>query len=276
MLFLLKIAVTPLLVAAVTLASRRWGATVGGILIGLPWFTGPVLFVLILDRGVAFGAEACVGIELGVVCVSAFMLVYGLVAAVAGWPLSLAAGAAAFFASAGLVSEPAVLALVDPATLPPLWVAASLAAASLCVAMALLPRPSAQVLPQAPPWWDIPARMATAAVLVTVVVTGAEALGPRFAGILSTYPLIVTVTGTFTHRAGGRDAVWRMLRGVAASLFGFVAFFLVVGLALPRVGALAAYALAALTALAMTAGLVAAHRARRRGQSADARGQQLS
>src|SRR5262245_12116703 len=114
MLFLLKIAVTPLLVAAVSLAARRWGPTVGGILIGLPWFTGPVLFILILDRGAAFGAAACVGIELGVACVSAFMLAYGLVAAVAGWPLSLAAGAAIFFGSAALVSEPAVLALLSP------------------------------------------------------------------------------------------------------------------------------------------------------------------
>jgi hypothetical protein len=45
MLFLLEIAVTPLLVAGVALAARWWGPTVGGILIGLPWFTGPVVFI---------------------------------------------------------------------------------------------------------------------------------------------------------------------------------------------------------------------------------------
>ena len=47
MLFILKIAVTPLLVAAVSLAARRWGPTVGGLVMGLPWFTGPVLLVLV-------------------------------------------------------------------------------------------------------------------------------------------------------------------------------------------------------------------------------------
>ena len=43
-------------------------------------------------------------------------------------------------------------------------------------------------------------------------------------------------------------------------MFGFVAFFLVVGLTLPGVGTARAYALAAMTALAITAVLVVAHR----------------
>jgi hypothetical protein len=59
----------------------------------------------------------------------------------------------------------------------------------------------------------------------------------------------------------------RVLRGLAASLFGFIAFFLVLGLALPGAGVVGAYALAAITGLAITAALVAAHRARRRRQA---------
>jgi hypothetical protein len=61
-----------------------------------------------------------------------------------------------------------------------------------------------------------------------------------------------------------------VLRGLAASLFGFIAFFLVLGLALPGAGAVGAYALAAMAGLAITAALVAAHRVRRRRQSAHA------
>ena len=79
MLFLLKIAITPLLVAGVSIAARWWGPTVGGILMGLPWFTGPTLFVLVQDKGIDFGVAACVGIELGVACVAAFILAYGLI-----------------------------------------------------------------------------------------------------------------------------------------------------------------------------------------------------
>jgi hypothetical protein len=262
MLFLLKIAVTPILVAGVALAARRWGPTVGGILMGLPWFSGPVLFILIIDQGIDFGVGACLGIMIAVTCVSAFMLAYGLVAAVAGWPLSLAAGSAAFLAGAAVLSDPALLARILPARLPPLWAAAGLGAASLCVVLALLPRPRAGVLPQVPPWWDIPARMAAAAALVAAVVTGADALGPRLAGVFASYPIIITVTGTFTHYSSGRDAIWRVLRALAASLFGFIVFFLVVGLTLPAAGAVGAYALASLSALAITMALLAAHRAR--------------
>jgi len=262
MLFLLKIAVTPLLVAGVALAARRWGPTVGGILMGLPWFSGPVLFILILDQGIDFGVGACLGIMIAVTCVSAFMLAYGYVAAVAGWPLSLAAGVVAFFAGAAALSDPALLARILPAALPPLWGAAGLAAASLCVALVLLPRPRGRVLPQVPPWWDIPARMAAAAALVAALVTGADALGPRLAGVLASYPIILTVTGTFTHYSSGRDAIWRVLRGLAASLFGFIVFFLVVGVALPDAGLIGAYTLASLSGLAITGALLAAHRAR--------------
>lgn len=262
MLFLLKIAVTPLLVAAVSLAARWWGPTVGGLLMGLPWFTGPVLLILVLDRGAEFGVAACIGIELGVVCVSAFMLAYGLLAAVARWPLSLAGAAVAFFASAAAVTEPAVLAAITPGAVPPLWGAAGIGTASLGVVLALLPRPRGEMQPLVPPWWDIPARMATSAAIVAALVVGADALGPRMAGVLSTYPVIVTVVGTFTHHRWGYDAVRRILRGVAASLLGFVAFFLVVGLTLPAFGVVAAYALAAPTALTVTAGLFVAHRLR--------------
>src|SRR5262245_4933450 len=139
MLFLLKIVVTPLLVAAVSLAMRWWGPTVGGILMGLPWFTGPVLFILIQDQGLEFGVGACIGVEIGVVCVSAFMLAYGLVARVAAWPLSLAAAVVAYGASVGATNSTSFGHAVSGVA--PLWAAAGLGAVALCIVLALLPRP---------------------------------------------------------------------------------------------------------------------------------------
>jgi hypothetical protein len=262
MLLILKIAATPLLVAAVTLAARRWGPTVGGLLMGLPWFTGPVLLVLVLDRGLEFGVAATIGIELGVVCISAFMLAYGLLAAVWRWPASLTGAAAAFFASAAAMTEPAVQPWITPAPIPPLWATTGLAVVSLGGVLALLPRPRGIIRLEALPWWDIPARMAFAAGVVTAAVLSAETLGPRLAGIISTFPVIVLVVVVFTHHRSGADAVRHFLRGVAAALIGFVAFFLVVGLTLPSLGLLPAYALAALTTLTVTAGLLVIHRVR--------------
>ena len=260
--FLLKIAITPLLVAAVSLAARWWGPTIGGILIGLPWFTGPTLFVLIQDKGIDFGVAACAGIELGVACVAAFILAYGLVSVFARWPLSLAGGTAAFAASAWVAQHPALLAGAELGTAGPLWAASGVGLVALAIANLLLPRPRATPALQALPWWDIPMRMLTTGVLVTVIVLAADAMGPQLSGIMSTYPVIVTVVGTFTHHRWGREAVWRMLRGITASLVSFVAFFLVVGLTLAGVGLIASYALASLVALAITSGLFFLNRAR--------------
>jgi hypothetical protein len=258
MLFLLKIAVTPVLVAAVSLAARWWGPGVGGILMGLPWFTGPTLYILILDRGSEFGVAASVGVLAGVVCVAAYIVAYGLAALFAGWQWCLPLAAVTFLASAWATSDPALLSRLAPGG--PLWAAAAVAAASLVVALALLPRPRAKALPQSLPWWDIPVRMAATAALVAALMVGADAMGPQLAGVFSTYPVIVTVVGTFTHHRWGRDAVWGTLRAVTASLFGFVVFFLLVGLALPSLGLARSYALATATAVAITAALFALRR----------------
>ena len=83
------------------------------------------------------------------------------------------------------------------------------------------------------PWWDIPARMLMTFALVAVIMLERGRLGPQLSGIVSTYPVILIVIGSFTHQQWGVDAVWRVLRGLTVSLAKFVAFFLVVGLTMP-------------------------------------------
>ncbi|KAB2912425.1 MAG: hypothetical protein F9K29_19355 [Hyphomicrobiaceae bacterium] len=252
MFFLLKIAVPPVLVAIMSLAARRWGPTFGGLIMGLPWMTGPVLFFLALDKGEAFAVAACTGIEIGVVCISAFMLAYAVVTNVAGWPLCLAAAVAAFAATGWLTQGIAV----------PLWAATTAALASLAFCYALLPRPATSALPAALPAWDIPMRMLATLLLVAVIMLSADALGPRLSGVVSTYPVILTVIGAFTHHQWGRDAVRRVLRGLTLSLLGFVAFFLVLGSVLPALGLLASFLLATATGLSISAALIAVNRLR--------------
>ena len=254
MAFLLKIAVPPFLVAAMSLAARWWGPPIGGLLLGMPWMTGPVLFFLALDEGEEFAVGACAGIELGVVCVAAFMVAYGAVSTFARWPASLAAAAVAFAASALAISDVAL-------TLP---AAAAWADASLIVAYLLLPRPRAAAVSAKLPWWDIPARMLTAFALVAIIMLSADVLGARLSGIVSTYPAMVTVIGTFTHRQWGLDAVRHMLRGLTLSLLVFVAFFLAVGISLPAVGLVASFIVAAALVLVIDAVLLVMMRRRRR------------
>ena len=252
MLFLLKIALPPVLVAAMSVATRLWGPTIGGLLLGLPWMTGPVLFFLARDKGEDFGVGACVGIELGVVCLSAYMLVYGVMTIFAPWPICLAAAAAAFIACAWALQDLALS----------LWTATAAATTGLLTMVLLLPRPRTPPEAMALPWWDIPARMLVTLALVAVIMLTADALGPQLSGIVSTYPVILTVVGTFTHQQWGRDAVRRVLRGVAVSLTSFVAFFLVVGLTMPIAGVEGSFGLASVPAVAISGLLLKMNRRR--------------
>src|SRR5437660_633846 len=54
-LLLAKLVLTPLLIAAVTLAGRRWGPGVGGWLAGLPLTSGPVSVFLLTATAAALG-----------------------------------------------------------------------------------------------------------------------------------------------------------------------------------------------------------------------------
>src|SRR5256885_13738533 len=60
-LLLAKLLLTPLLIAAVTLAGRRWGPAVGGWLAGLPLTSRPVSVFLALEQGPGVAARAAVG-----------------------------------------------------------------------------------------------------------------------------------------------------------------------------------------------------------------------
>ena len=261
MLFLLKVAITPVLVAGVSIAARWWGPTIGGILMGLPWFTGPLLFVLTYDKGIEFGVGASVGIELAVFCVGAFILAYGFVARIARWPIALSTAVALFFASALAMqaAAPHVLPAVDGWKLP---AAAGIGFLGLALTLLLLPRPKSPPALQSLPWWDIPMRMVATGALVATIVTAADALGPQLSGILGTYPVILTVVCAFTQHGWGADAVLRVLRGVTVSLFSFVAFFLVVGTLLPVAGLVLSYACAVLIAVTMTSAMLLLNRAR--------------
>lgn len=261
MLFLLKVSVTPVLVAAVSIAARWWGPTVGGILMGLPWFTGPVLFILVHEKGVEFGVPASLGILLGVSGVALFIVTYASLARVAAWPVTIVAAVAAYGAGAWVGQHPAVAAALAIPGISPLPLAAMVSAVSLAVTYALIPRPRGNQLPQALPWWDIPMRMLATGALVATLLLAADVLGPRLSGILATYPVILTVVCTFTHHRWGKDAVWRVLLGITTSLYSFIVFFLVVGLGLPVLGLVGSYAAASAVALAMTGGLLALRRA---------------
>jgi hypothetical protein len=243
---LLKISIPPVLVALMSLAARRYGPTFGGLIMGLPWMTGPVLFFLALDKGQDFAIRACTGVELATLGIGAFLLAFGIASRWLAWWGCLAVAITAYV-SVGFITQ-GITATLGIATLA--------AMSALIATFLLMPKPRGTLKPFATPHWDIAARMAATFILVAGIMTGADALGPQRSGILASFPVIVTVIGSFTQAQSGSNAVVRIFRGVSLSLLAFAAFFFVLGSSLPHYGIVPAFGLAALTALTISGLLI--------------------
>src|SRR5437762_10944083 len=92
---LLKLVLTPSLIAFATLLGRRLGQSFAGWLVGFPFTSGPVSLFLALEHGTDFAAAAAVGSIASVVAQGAFALAYAH-SAMRGWVKALAAAMAAF------------------------------------------------------------------------------------------------------------------------------------------------------------------------------------
>ena len=241
---LVKLLLAPAFVVGASLAARRFGVVVGGLVGGLPVVAGPILLAYALDQGAHFAANAATGTLLGLISLTLFVVVYArLSPRLAPWAC-LAAGWAAF------VAGTAVLTLVP--LLPGL--ALVLACAVFVAALAVLPRPGPPAPGMAgPPSWDLPARAAAALALVLTLTALAAWLGPHLAGLLAPFPIIASILAAFTHAQRGAGESQRLLRGMEAGFFAFALFCFTVAVGVVPLGIAAAFVLATVVALATQA-----------------------
>ena len=240
----LKLFLAPAFIALITLAGRRWGPALAGFLAGLPVAAGPVSFFVALEQGPAFASSAAAASIASLGMTALFCLTYARMARRRAWWLAILASVAVFFAGAVLLHGLAL----------GLWPAAALVLVCMFVTAPRFPV-EGTVPPGrlAPPRFDLAWRMA-AVVCLTLAVTGmAEAIGPRWTGLFTTFPVVSTVLAVFSHRSGphGPVVAARLLRALVLGLGSTVAFFLVIGLWLPTLGVAAGYSLAVLAALSV-------------------------
>ena len=247
MLLALKLVLVPGLIASVSLAGRRWGPLVGGVLAGLPLVAGPVLLFLSLEQGTAFAARAAVSTLAALTAVAAFLLAYARASHRTSWPMGLLVGWAVFVAGA---------AVVHAIRWRP-WVALAAALASFAVALALLPRPRGTA--PAPRWpaWDLWLRMAASLSLVLLTTSLAAWLGPELSGIIAPFPIASSVLMAFSHAQQGADVVLRFLWGLLPSMGSFAVFCYVIAVVLEPFGVAGGFALALAVQLALQALLLA-------------------
>lgn len=245
---LMKLTLAPGLVAVTTIAARRWGALVAGVVGGFPAVVGPILIAIDYDHGDAFAADAAAGALAGLVALSAFLLAYGRIARRLSWAPALLLSWAAFTA--------AVLAL-DGVALGPER-ALPVVLACFVIAYSALPRVRAGRVPPSPALpRELPLRVGATAAFVLALTAGAGALGPRLSGLLAAFPVLASVLCAFMHAREGPEAVAAFLRGLVGGLAGFAAFCFTVAELLEPAGAAVAFAAGTAVALAVNGALAA-------------------
>lgn len=238
MLFL-KLTLVPLLLLATSLAGRRWGPRVAGRLAGLPVVVGPILVVLTLEHGAAFGARAAIAALGGVAAVLAFNLGYAWLCRARSWPLSWVAAATAWFAVVSTLSW-----------WSPGWIASVvLGVGALWLAPRFFPPLAGAAAPRALTSLDLALRMAMGAALTLAITAASAKLGPLWSGLVTTFPVMTSVLAVASHRAQGPAFTGALLRGMVTGMAGFAAFCIAMAAVLPLAGVAPAVAIAVLAAL---------------------------
>ncbi|MFF7063714.1 hypothetical protein [Pseudomonas sp. NPDC008258] len=254
-LFYLKLIVTPLLMWAISLASRRWGGLLGGLLSGLPITSALVMTFLCLEQGTAFAMGAVPGALGGLAAVQATYTFYlfatrrlGVAAAVLLALLFYGLAAYAFTHWGSLYLSIAV---------------ALILIGVLIRASGREPRPDTLARPRhRHRLWEIPLRMVSATSLLMITTSLASWLGPATSGMLAPIPVIAWPLVVFAHVQGGRAGMAAMVRGNAIGAVGVIAFYLVLAGLLEALGVGVTISLAMACAVVLTVGLATVLRRR--------------
>jgi hypothetical protein len=248
LLLLLRLALVPILIAAVTLVSRRWGPRVGGFVTALPAVAGPTLVFYAVQQGSLFAADAARGTLLGLVGVGAFCLAYARASTRLHWAPCLLIGWVSFAAVTMLIYR------VDIGAVPALVVAVL----SLLGTRAVLPSPASSRSERVSPEplakadrWDLPMRMASAAALVFILTSAANRLGSSISGILTPFPVATAILAGFTHAQRGSAASVEFLRAYIPGLCSFAVFCSVLTFTLPVLSIAWSFAVALATQLVL-------------------------
>ncbi len=239
---LVKLLLAPTFVVGASLAARRFGPRVGGLIGGLPVVAGPILLAYALAHGRAFAAGAAAGTLLGLVSLIAFVVIYGRLAGRLPWFACMLCGWLAFAVGTALFSALSI----------PIGVGLALAALALWAGLTWLPRPRSHPSAGAPPpTWDLPLRAGCAMALVLTLTAISGWLGPQLSGLLAPFPIIATVLATFTHTQRGADETLRLLRGMITGFGAFALFCFSLSVSLRGLGTAPAFVLASGVALAV-------------------------
>ena len=223
-LLLLKLTLIPSVIALVTLAIRKWGNKIGGLIGSMPWTAGPILLFFILEQGKSFGIQSIQGAMTGILALITFCLSYSSFSRKLFWLPTL-------LLSYGLYGLTALLFNYLQLNL---LISYSLVIGYVLTALWLFPKPTNQVANARRLPFDIVVRMLVATVFVLIITGLASVLGPNWSGILTPFPIMTSVLAIFSHTLQGSGAAITTLRGLVIGLLGFTTFLFLQTFLLPE------------------------------------------
>lgn len=206
----------PLVIGAVTIASKKWGNLVGGMIASLPWIAGPIMLFFTIEQGVDFAINSVSGIMMGVVGVLAFCFAYTYSAIHTKWYISL------FLAYLSFVLTTIFLKLFENIVVLDAWFAIAILLS--LVGLKLFPKLDVQTNTGKSLKYDIYLRMIIITVFVALITFLAKILGPTWSGILTPFPIITAILAAFTHYTQGAYGTSIILRGMLTGFIGFASF----------------------------------------------------
>jgi hypothetical protein len=234
-----------------SLAARRGGHVLAGLVTGMPMIVGPILGLVLIDHGPVVTANVTWAT---ITCFPATLvhaLVFSHAARRFNWLLCLVLATTAYLLVAAFLSWIA---------LPAAW-AAVLAAVAPSLGLALMPRTRAAVDSSHEPvvapapsvqiqTSEVFFRIVAAVAMAAAIIVGADHFPAFISGLLLAVPIAGAVLPCFTLPRYGYAATVNLLKGFARGLHGFCAFCLALALLLPKVHPASAFGLALLGAAA--------------------------
>jgi hypothetical protein len=189
----LKLFLAPFFVWIISILQSRYNARLGGFFLGLPLTTGPFLLIIGIQEGRSFAKTAAHGVLVGQLSLIVFCFAYAIAAKNLNWIRSILIATIAVWLSGYFFNLVNFSNLGIAMTLFFFW----------AISLGLFPmyeKPTEKVVA---PKWELPVRLITAVLLILLLTATANILGSRVSGALSTYPTIITVLGSFSHRRNG-------------------------------------------------------------------------
>ena len=230
----LKLVLVPVLVVGVSLAGRRWGPQMAGLLASLPIGSGPTLLFFAIEQGDRFAAVASQAILITIMAVVTMAVVYAWLCLRLPWWASLPASCVSFAGIRLLLDEVPWQVLPALATI----------IASVIIGRLILPSVSDTETVGTRPRWDVPLRTLSTVAVVLFVTALADRLGPNLSGVLAAFPIPLVIVLAFTHAQQGYPAAIRFLRGFIPGMWSAAVFCAVVAVAIDALGKTGAFLLA--------------------------------